>query len=118
MKRTTIRNHLDFLMPRDAPHICTDCVIVKFKPAKFANDPRYGLIVPKKMFKLAVHRNRAKRLLRDWIAYNEKLMLDKYDYIFISRGTILGCSRDFGRHEVYRALKKVIRMENPNANKK
>ena len=115
MKRKTIRNHIDFFTPRDGVHICTDCVIVKVKPAKYADDARYGLVVSKKIFKKAVERNRAKRLLRDWIAYNENLMLDKYDYIFISRANILECSRDFGRSEIKYALKKIIKMEKSNA---
>ena len=111
MKRKTIRNHNDFLTPRDAMYVCTDCVVVKVKPAKYPSDARYGLVVPKKMFKKAVHRNRAKRLLRDWIACHEDLMLNKYDYIFISRDTILDCSRVFGRHEIGRALRKIIRLD-------
>ena len=115
MKRKTIRNHLDFLTPRDGVHVCTDCAVVKVKPAKYADDARYGLIVSKKMFKKAVQRNRAKRLLRDWIAYSEDLMLDKYDYIFISRANILECSRDLGRREIKYALKKIIKMEKSNA---
>lgn len=118
MKRKTIRNHLDFITERDGVHVCTNCVVVKIKPAKYSGDARYGLVVPKKMFKLAVLRNRAKRLLRDWIAYNEDLMLDKYDYIFISRATILDCSRDFGRLEIKRALTKIMKMEKSNAGKK
>ena len=118
MKRKTIRNHRDFLTARDAVHVCTDCVVVKVKPAKYPCDARYGLVVPKKMFKKAVDRNRAKRLLRDWIAHHEDLMLDKYDYIFISRDIILDCSRIFGRYEIGRALRKIIKLDKADVEKK
>lgn len=112
MKRKTIRNHRDFLTVRETPTAHNDCFVVKAKTTKFENDARFGLVAAKKVFKLAVHRNRAKRLLRDWIAFNEDLMLPDMDYIFIARSQILDCCREDGRAQMAKALKKIAKIQN------
>lgn len=104
MIRDTIKNHRDFLMGENDPVAKSGLFLVRMKPAKFPDDPRYGLIVTKKMFKHAVDRNRAKRLLRDWIAFNEKLMRKDHDYIFIVRRNILNATRTDGRVAMKKAL--------------
>ena len=76
MKRDTIKKHSDFLAGENDPTARCAYFLVRAKPAKYPNDARYGLIVTKKTFKHAVDRNRAKRLIRDWIAYNEKMLRD------------------------------------------
>lgn len=106
MKRKTIRNHKDFATTPNDPVVHGFYFIVKAKPA-VKQDSRYGLVASKRVFKLAVARNRAKRLLRDWIAYNEHLMLPDKDYIFIARATILDCKREAGRKKMAEALKKI-----------
>ena len=106
MKRKTIRNHKDFLTTPDDPVFINHFFIVKAKSAA-KKDSRYGIIVSKRTFKLAVLRNRAKRRLRDWIAYNEHLMLPNKDYVFIGRVSILECSREDGRRKMAHALKKI-----------
>jgi len=106
MKRKTIRSHRDFLTTADDKVVINHFFITKMK--KMAKkDPRYGVIASKRTFKIAVQRNRAKRLLRDWVAFNEDLMLPNMDYIFIARDAILECSREVGRRKVKNALKKV-----------
>ncbi len=105
MKRKTIRNYKDFATTPDDPVVHDFYFIVKAKRA-VKKDSRYGLVAAKKIFKLATLRNRAKRLLRDWIAYNEHLMKPDMDYIFIARPTILNCSREEGRKNLANALKK------------
>lgn len=110
MKRKTIRNHKDFLTAPNDLMVLSDCFILKVKPAKIAGDARYGLVVTKKTFKLAVQRNRAKRLLRDWIAFNEQFMLPDLDYIFIARSGILNSDRENGRAQVFRAFKKITKL--------
>ena len=108
MKRKTIRNHKDFATtPKDAG-VADFYFIVKAKPA-VKKDSRYGLVAAKKIFKLAVARNRAKRLLRDWIAYNEHLMQPNMDYIFIARPAILVCPRETGRKKMASALEKLAK---------
>ena len=106
MKRKTIRNHKDFLTAPDDPVVPDFYFIVKAKPA-VKKDSRYGLVASKRTFKLATLRNRAKRLLRDWIAYNEHLMNPSMDYIFIARASILNCRRGAGRKKMAYALKKI-----------
>ena len=106
MKRQTIRNHKDFLTTPDDPVFVNHFFITKAKPA-VKKDSRYGIIVSKRTFKLAVQRNRAKRMLRDWIAYNEHLMSPKLDYVFIGRVSILECAREEGRKKMSIALKKI-----------
>ena len=106
MKRKTIRNHKDFFVPSDNPMANCSYFIVKSKDA-VKQDARYGIIASKRTFKLAVQRNRAKRLLRDWIAFNEDLMLPNKDYVFIARADILVCPREIGRKKLADALKKI-----------
>ena len=108
MKRKTIRNHRDFLTSPDNPSVMGLCFVVRVKPAQ-RKDPRYGIIASKHIFKNAVNRNRAKRLLRDWIAFNEDLMLPDMDYIFIAREPVLECTREIGREKVANALKKFLK---------
>ena len=106
MKRKTIRNHKDFLTTPNDPSVTNLYFITKAKTA-LKQDARYGIIASKRIFKFAVQRNRAKRLLRDWIAFNENLMLPGADYIFIARLPILNCSREEGRKKMEDALKKI-----------
>jgi len=82
--------------------------ITKTKSA-VKKDSRYGLIVSKKVFKLATNRNRAKRLLRDWLAHCENLLVPNKDYIFVARAPILGCKRPEGRQKMAAALKKLAK---------
>ena len=106
MKRKTIRSHKDFFTTPDDPTYVGHWFIVKAKTA-VKKDSRYGIIASKRSFKLAVHRNRAKRLLRDWIATNENLMAPNKDYIFIARVPILECSREVGRQKMAHAIKNL-----------
>jgi len=106
MKRKTIRNHKDFIVSHDDPAVMCQCFVVKAKPMA-KTDARYGIVASKRTFKLAVQRNRAKRLLRDWIAANEDLMLPDMDYIFIAREAILDCTREIGREQMVGSLKKI-----------
>lgn len=106
MKRKTIRNHKDFLTTPDNPSVANLFFVIKMKDAA-KQDARYGVIASKRVFKLATQRNRAKRLLRDWIAFNEGLMLPNKDYIFIARSAIFGCERDVGRSKMAHLLKKI-----------
>lgn len=103
--RNTIKMHNDFFTPRDGPSARCAYFLIKIKPAKFPDDPRYGIITTKKSMRHAVDRNRAKRLLRDWLRFNEKLMLPKFDYIFIVRDAILDASREEGRIAMTKALR-------------
>jgi ribonuclease P protein component len=106
MKRQTIRNHKDFLVLPGSPSAHCSCFVVRSKPAS-RKDSRYGIVVSKRLFRLATQRNRAKRLMRDWIAANESVMLPNLDYIFIVRPAILVCNREEGRKKTATLVKKV-----------
>lgn len=102
--RNTIKKHYNFLSSESDISARTQDFFIRARPARISDDPQYGLIVTKRTFKLAVNRNRAKRLLRDWIHFNEKYMSDDLDYIFIARYSILTASREYGREEMRKAL--------------
>lgn len=102
--RNTIKKHKDFLIGEQDINARCAMFFVRARPARIPDDPQYGLIVTKKIFKLAVNRNRAKRMLRDWIRYNEKNMCADMDYIFIARMPILATTRTDGRAAMRRAL--------------
>ena len=91
------------------------CFVLKAKFAHFPDDPRYGLVASKRAFKLAVERNRAKRLIRDWLSFNEDLMSPDLDYVFIVQTEILDCNRDAGREMVAGALKKILEQHKKHA---
>ena len=112
--RDTIKNHKDFLMTDENPVAKSAFFIVRMKPCVTPNMPRYGVTATKKTFKFAVHRNRAKRLLRDWVRFNEPLLRVDMDYVFIARRPILGATRDDGRAAMARALKFLDKNSNKN----
>ena len=118
MKRKTILNHQDFLTPIDCISGRCEFFVVKTKSSKIPNNPRYGIIVTKRTLKLAIHRNRAKRLLRDWIAFNEDLMIPELDYVFIAYNTILDATRDIGRQRMRKIFKNIARQYKKNETKK
>ena len=117
MKRKTIRDHKDFKTSLGDYKVHSYNMTVKAKNAKIPGDARYGLFATKRTFKLAVDRNRAKRMLRDWIAFNEDLMLPELDYIFVARDPILTRRRDPGRREMGYSLKKIAELYKRNAKK-
>ncbi len=104
MIRDTIKKHSDFIAGENDPTARCAYFLVRAKTAKYPDDARYGLVVTKKTFKHATDRNRAKRLIRDWIAYNEKMLRDDLDYIFVIRHAILDADRESGRTAMRKAL--------------
>ena len=102
--RDTIKKHSDFLMREENPTARSAFFYVRMKPCVIPNNARYGLVATKKTFKFAVQRNRAKRLLRDWVRFNEKHLRDDMDYVFVARHAILTATREDGRDAMARAL--------------
>ena len=111
MIRDTIKNHSDFAMGENDPTARCAYFLVRAKPAKFPDNARYGMIVTKKTFKHAVDRNRAKRMMRDWIAFNEKMMRPEWDYVFIIRRAIMNADRTSGRVAMKKALNFLRKQE-------
>lgn len=102
--RDTIKKHEHFAMADTDPIAKSTYFLVRMRRARIPGHPEYGLIVTKRMFKHAVDRNRAKRLMRDWIRFNEKKLRDDCDYVFISRRAILDATRTDGRTAMKKAL--------------
>ncbi len=115
--RETIKKHDDFAMTPDDLSGMSAYFIVRAKPAKYQDDARYGLIVTKKTFKHAVDRNRAKRLLREWIRKYDDMMLADLDYVFVARHKILDATYDQGLDAMCKALHWIKKMhKNANEN--
>lgn len=112
--RDTIKKHSDFLMTEENPTARSAFFFIRMKPCTIPNKPRYGLVATKKTFKLAVHRNRAKRLMRDWVRFNEKRLRGDMDYVFIARRPILDAAREDGRAAMARALTYLKKNPKPN----
>lgn len=112
MIRDTIKRHEDFAMGENDPVAKCAYFLARAKTAKFPEDARYGIIVTKKTFKHAVDRNRAKRLIRDWIAYNEEILCPEWDYVFIIRRAILDADRTSGRLAMKKALNYLCKQKN------
>lgn len=106
--RDTIKSHADFHTTDDDPSAKESFFVVRAKPARFPTNPRVGFVATKHTFKLAVERNRAKRLLRDWVRYHERLMCPEFDYIFIARHMILNATRPAGRVAMENALNHIM----------
>lgn len=111
MIRDTIKRHEDFATEENTPVAKSAYFFVRAKRAKYPEDARYGIIVTKKTFKHAVDRNRAKRMIRDWIMFNEKIMRPEWDYIFIVRRAILDADRTSGRNTMKKALNYLRKQE-------
>lgn len=112
--RDTIKKHEHFVMGDNDPIARSAGFVVRAKKTLFPDDARYGLIASKRTFKLAVDRNRAKRLLREWIRHNEKMLLPDLDYVFIARRAILEHGRDQGIAAMTKALHWIAK-SNKNA---
>lgn len=112
--RNTIKRHQDFITTDTDPSVRSAYFVIRAKNARFPDDPRVGYVAAKRTFKLAVDRNRAKRLMRDWVRFNNDLMLPEYDYIFIAHASILTATRDMGRTAMAKALRHIAHENNKN----
>lgn len=50
--------------------------------------PHFGFVISKKISKLAVHRNRLKRIFEDTLRYNVKNVPKGIDMVFLAKGAI------------------------------
>ncbi len=116
--RNTIKSHADFHTTDADPSARAAFFFVRAKSARFPENPRIGFMATKHTFKLAVERNRAKRLLRDWVRFHESLLTPEFDYIFIARHAILDATRPAGREAMGKALLHITRKYAPKKAKK
>ena len=75
---------------------------MKKRPKKFEAG-QYGIVVGKRVFPSSVRRNRAKRLLREWIRGNE--MPKDQDVLLVARPEILETDLKSGLAQMKKALK-------------
>ena len=111
--RDTIKKHSDFLMSDDAPSARSAFFVARAHPTHFPGDARVGFMATKHTFKLAVDRNRAKRLMREWERFHEGLMAPEFDYVFYARPAILTLSRDMGRDVMRKELLHILKKYAP-----
>jgi ribonuclease P protein component len=71
---------------------------------------RYGLVATKKSFETAVKRNRARRLVREWLRLSASALDPALDYSFVLRPLILDASREDGIKELKKTLLKLKEM--------
>jgi len=116
--RDTIKSHADFHTTDENPSARALFFFIRAKPVRFPSNPRVGFMATKHTFKLAVERNRAKRLLRDWVHFNRRLLAPEFDYIFIARHMILDAKRSDGRMAMEKALSHIMRKYLPKNGKK
>ena len=75
---------------------------------------RLGVTASKKALGKAVHRNRAKRLLRETFRSNETLLTElirKYDWVLNAKAAVLSQKLDAPRQELKGIIEKVGRLE-------
>ncbi|MBO4583179.1 MAG: ribonuclease P protein component [Alphaproteobacteria bacterium] len=116
--RDTIKSHADFHTTDADPSARSAFFFIRAKVARFPTNPRVGFMATKHTFKLAVERNRAKRLLRDWVRYHSGLLVPEFDYIFIARHMILDATRPAGREAMEKALLHIAHKYAPKKAKK
>lgn len=79
------------------------------------NDPSlFGFVISTKISKLAVTRNRIKRILSDAVRLNYKLIRPGFDVVFLAKPSIVKSKSEDLKKEVERALKDVSLLQNKN----
>jgi ribonuclease P protein component len=101
--KNTIKAHKNFNF-ENAKTIVTPAIIVKYRK-KLHDSGEYGLVVSKKVFPLAVQRNRAKRLMREWI--RRCGLPPAVDILLIARKSILEIAAKDGAGRIAKAIKKI-----------
>jgi ribonuclease P protein component len=101
--KNTIKAHKNFDFKNEIAAI-ERSFIMKCR-APIHESPEYGLIAAKRTFRRAVDRNRAKRMLREWIAGAGRPA--DQDVLLIARTAILETTMPDGVRQMAKALKKI-----------
>ncbi|MDR2268768.1 MAG: ribonuclease P protein component [Rickettsiales bacterium] len=101
--KNTIKKHKDFDF-LGAATFTMPAFFVKYKPKKHESG-EFGLIASKRNFPTAVKRNRAKRLLRTWLAKRE--LPKNADVLLIAREKILKTKFADGVGQITAAMKRI-----------
>lgn len=105
--RNTLKRRKDFVeIGKQTEAFVSDFFIMRTRPTLFEGDARFGITATKKTFeKSAIKRNRARRLLREWIRLNNDKLNPDLDYVFIARHMILDSTLKSGLKQMERAIK-------------
>ncbi|MDR2685967.1 MAG: ribonuclease P protein component [Rickettsiales bacterium] len=105
--RRSFSNRADFIRLKESGKFArTSFFIMNFAPAREI-PARYGLIAVKKSFGTAISRNRARRLMREWLRLSAGLLDPNMDYALVLMPEILRAKKEDGLRELERAVKKL-----------
>lgn len=105
--KTTIKQKKDFLKT-EKDRIYTNSVTHIIVRNNNLNYYRYGIVIGKKKVKLAILRNRAKRLLRASLNNNKSLLINGYDYIFLLKRDVLKMKFIDIDQEIKKGLSEIV----------
>jgi len=115
--KNTIRKHKNFDFA-DIKSSILPAFFMKKRPMRF-DAGQYGIVAGKKVFPSAVKRNRAKRLLREWLRGCD--MPKGQDVLLVARPEILETSLKSGLEQMKKALKsrsqKKVKKDEPTGRK-
>lgn len=101
--KNTIKLKRNFIFDGDNT-VVMPAFVVKYRP-KNMETGEYGLIVTKKTFPLAVCRNRARRLVREWLRLVGQPA--DIDLLFIIRASIIKTDFKDGVGQMKKALQRI-----------
>lgn len=113
--RNTIKRYTDFKIGQTDIIARHKYLTIRARQTYSPDDPKIGFLAVKKIFKFAIQRNRAKRLMRDWACYCQDMMRMDSDYVFFAKDGILSVSRDEGRDIVKKMLNFIQHQQYQNA---
>jgi len=101
--KNTIKKHTDFdfqeILPAAMP-----AFLMKFRPKRY-DSGQFGLVATKRTFRKATDRNRAKRLLREWLRLSGRP--EHVDVLLVARAPILETNMPDGMTQMKKALKRI-----------
>jgi ribonuclease P protein component len=104
--RESFKQRSDFLRLKESRALVKARFFIANSAASL-DAPRYGIIATKKTFASAVDRNRARRLIREWLRLSDNKLDLTLDYSFVLRADILKATRSDGMKELEKALKEL-----------
>ncbi|MCL2629104.1 MAG: ribonuclease P protein component [Alphaproteobacteria bacterium] len=106
--RESFKKRADFLRLKD----CGASFVARFFIANAAPareiPARYGITASLSTFDNSVKRNRARRLMREWLRLEADALDPGKDYSFVLRAAILNAKREEGVKELKKVLEKLI----------
>ena len=101
--KNTIKSRKNFNFD-DAAVIVLPALVVKYRK-RLMKVGEYGIIASKRTFATAVRRNRARRLIREWMSHCDRP--NRFDILFVARTKILETGLTAGVGQMAKALGKI-----------